>query len=174
MFCQRCGGPTEEREHDGRLRPVCTGCGAVTWLDPKLAVTVVIERDGGILLGKRAHWTRSPGNWSFPAGFVERGEVVEAAAVREVREEVGLAIEVGPLLGVLSEAGEPVVLLVYTAIAVAGEPIAHDDLIEIGWFSPDDPDALPELAFGHDRHILQLWRDWRGPRAIPHRPGIAR
>lgn len=170
MYCQRCGGPTEEREHDGRARPVCTSCGAVTYLDPKLAVTVVIERDGRVLLGKRAEWTRSPGKWSFPAGFVERGEVVEEAAIRETREEVGLAIEVGPLLGVLSEAGEPVVLLVYPATSVIGEPVADDDLTEIGWFPPDN---LPELAFDHDPHILRLWHDWRGARALSHRLGVA-
>lgn len=158
MFCQRCGGPTEEREHDGRSRPVCTSCGAVTYLDPKLAVTVVIEREGRVLLGKRAEWTRSPGRWSFPAGFVERGEVVEEAAIREVREEVGLTIEVGPILGALSEPGEPVVLLVYPATSAVGDPVAGDDLTEVGWFAPG---ALPDLAFDHDPDILRLWREWR-------------
>jgi len=169
MFCQQCGGPTEDQEHDGRLRPVCTSCGAVTWLDPKLAVTVIVERDGRILLGKRAEWTRSPGKWSFPAGFVERGEVVETAAIREVREEVGLEVELGPILGVLSETGEPVVLLVYPATMVTGEPVASDDLTEIGWFALD---GLPELAFDHDPQIIRLWQDWRGARALPSRPGI--
>jgi ADP-ribose pyrophosphatase YjhB (NUDIX family) len=158
MHCQRCGALTEERVHDGRLRPVCTGCGAVTWIDPKLAVTVVIERDGRVLLGKRGEGTRQPGRWSFPAGFVERGEVVEAAAIREVREEVGLTIEVGPILGVFSEPGEAVVLLAYPATVVAGKAVAGDDITETGWFAPDD---LPELAFDHDPDILRLWQDWR-------------
>lgn len=163
MFCQRCGAPTEERSVDGLTRPVCTGCGAVVYLDPKLAVTVVIERDGRVLLGKRAAWTRAPGAWSFPAGFVERGEVVETAAVREVTEETGLTIELGPVLGVFSELGETVVLLVYPAVSFAGVPVAGDDLTELDWFPPA---ALPELAFPHDMAILQLWRSWRGQRAI--------
>ncbi len=148
---------------DGRSRPVCTGCGAVTYLDPKLAVTVVIERDGLILLGKRAAWTRSPGTWSFPAGFVERGEVVEAAAIREVAEETGLAVELGPVLGVFSQPGEAVVLLVYPAISISGDPVAGDDLTELDWFAPT---ALPELAFPHDETILHLWQSWRGQRAM--------
>lgn len=162
MFCQRCGAPTEERNVDGRLRPVCTGCGAVTWLDPKVAVTVVIERDGHVLLGKRAAWTRSPGAWSFPAGFVERGEAVESAAIREVAEETGLVVELGPVLGVLSEPGETVVLLVFPATTVSGAPVAGDDLTKLDWFSPT---TLPELAFAHDPAILQLWQSWRGQRA---------
>ena len=164
MFCQRCGGPTEERLDDGRQRPVCTVCGAVTYLDPKLAVAVVIERDGAILLGKRAAWTRSPGLWSFPAGFVERGEVVKEAAIREVAEETGLAVTLGPLLGVFSTAGDPVVLLVFPALSTIGEPVAGDDLTEIGWFSPG---RLPTLAFPHDVGIVAAWERWRAARAIP-------
>ena len=162
MFCQRCGGSTEERPIDGRPRPVCVVCEAVTYLDPKLAVAVVIERDGTILLGKRAAWTRSPGLWSFPAGFVERGEVVGDAAVREVSEEVGLTVTIGPALDVFSTAGDPVVLLAFPATSFVGEPIAGDDLTEIGWFFPHQ---LPELAFPHDPEILAAWRGWRAARA---------
>ncbi len=45
-YCERCGGATSEQEVDGRLRPVCGTCGAVTYLDPKLAAAVVVEREG--------------------------------------------------------------------------------------------------------------------------------
>lgn len=162
MFCQRCGGPTEERLNDGRERPVCTVCGAVNYLDPKLAVAVVIERDGAILLGERAAWTRSPGLWSFPAGFVERGEVVEDAAVREVAEETGLAVTLGPALGVFSTAGDAVVLLAFPALSTVGDPVAGDDLTGIGWFPPN---RLPELAFPHDPDIFAAWERWRAARA---------
>jgi len=162
MYCQRCGGTTEERPIDGRQRPVCVACDTVTYLDPKLAVAVVIEWDGNILLGKRAAWTRSPGLWSFPAGFVERGEVVEDAAIREVSEEVGMTVTIGPVLDVFSTAGDPVVLLAFPATSVIGEPVAGDDLIEIGWFSPGE---LPELAFPHDPEIFVSWASWRAARA---------
>lgn len=162
MFCQKCGGPTEERGVDGRMRPVCTQCGTVTWLDPKLAVAVIIERHGCILLGKRADWVSSPGRWSFPAGFVERGEVVENAAEREAREETGLAVAVGSLLGVFSEPGNPVVLAVYATTVTGGELVPGDDLTELGWFAPD---ALPDLAFDHDLAIISTWQRWRGSRA---------
>ncbi len=162
MFCQKCGGPTEERDVEGRMRPVCTACGAVTWLDPKLAVAIIIERDGCILLGKRADWVSSPGRWSFPAGFVERGEVVEHAAEREAREETGLTVTVGPVLGVFSEPGNPVALAVYPALSHHGDLVPGDDLTDLGWFTPD---ALPELAFDHDQAIVTCWQDWRGSRA---------
>lgn len=154
VFCQRCGGPTTPQLNEGRLRPVCTVCGAVTYLDPKLAVAVLIEREGRVLLGQRGEGTREPGKWSFPAGFVDRGEVVEAAAIREVREEVGLVIELGDLFGLYSEEGEDVVLAVFAAARAEGEPVAAEDLVAVGWFAADD---LPELAFDHDRRIIDEW-----------------
>ena len=156
LFCQRCGQPTEERTIDGRPRPVCVACDTVTYLDPKLAAALVIARHGRILLGRRGPGTRAAGKWSFPAGFVERGERVEDAAVREAREEVGLVVTIGPLLGLYSSPGETVVLAVYVAADATGEAVAGDDLAEVGWFSPD---GLPDLAFPHDRRILADWRD---------------
>jgi 8-oxo-dGTP diphosphatase len=154
VYCQRCGHPTEERPVEGRARPVCPACGAVTYLDPKLAVAVLVARGGRLLLGRRAAGASQAGRWSFPAGFVERGEAVEAAAAREAREEVGLEVTVGRLVGLYSRPGEAVVLAVYAAEA-RGEPVAGDDLDAVGWFALD---ALPALAFPHDARIVEDWR----------------
>jgi 8-oxo-dGTP diphosphatase len=155
IYCQNCGGETRVESVEGILRPVCVDCGTVTYLDPKLAAAVVVERDGKLLLGRRGAHTREPGKWSFPAGFVERGERVEDAAAREAREEIGLDVTVGDLLGLYSTIGETVVLAVYLASAPEGKAIAADDLTEVAWFSPDN---LPPLAFPHDDRIIQAWR----------------
>ncbi len=152
LHCQRCGGITTERFIDGRRRPVCDDCGAVTFLDPKLAVAVVLQRGGRVLMGRRGPGARAAGKWSFPAGFVERGEVVEDAAIREVREETGFIIELDQLMGLISSNGETVVLAVYTGTILGGDQHPGDDLIELAWFRPD---ALPDLAFPHDRDILE-------------------
>ena len=53
QYCASCGSSIEERVVEGCTRPVCTACGGVVYLDPKLAVAVLIARDGRILLGKR-------------------------------------------------------------------------------------------------------------------------
>lgn len=152
MHCQQCGKTTTERMIDGRMRPVCEGCGSVTYLDPKLAVAVVLQQAGKFLLGRRGPGARAAGKWSFPAGFVERGEVVEAAAIREVQEETGFEIELGALVGLISTPGETVVLAVYLGTIIRGEAYANDDLTDLDWFAPD---ALPELAFPHDREIIE-------------------
>jgi 8-oxo-dGTP diphosphatase len=154
QYCAACGSLTEERPVEGSIRPVCTGCGQVVYLDPKLAVAVLIARDGRILLGKRGPGAREPGKWSFPAGFVERGETVERAAAREAREESGLDVVVGDLVGLYSSDGETVVLAVYEATSAVGVPCAGDDLTEVGWFSTSE---LPELAFPRDRRIMDEW-----------------
>jgi 8-oxo-dGTP diphosphatase len=164
MYCQRCGGATATAIVEDRERPVCTQCGWVTYLDPKLAVAVVIERDGALLLGRRGPTASVAGRWSFPAGFVERGEVVEAAAIREVREETGVQIELGPLLGLYSRPGETVVLAAYACRRFQGTPAAGDDLDMIGWYAPD---ALPEMAFPHDTRIIEDWRAWRSRESVP-------
>lgn len=154
IFCQQCGGATVEQMRDGRSRPVCTRCGSVTYVDPKIAAGVLIARQGNLLLGRRGPHATAAGKWGLPAGFVERGERVEDAAVREAREEVGLAVTLGPLLGLYSETGQTVMLAVFAATA-DGEPVAADDLDAVGWFDPDD---LPELAFPRDRAIIACWR----------------
>ena len=58
----------------------------------------VIERDDAFLLTRRAADTHLGGRWEFPGGKAERGEALDAALVREIREELGCGVEVGPLL----------------------------------------------------------------------------
>ena len=114
QFCAGCGTPLAIRRHEGRDRPVCPQCGRVVYYDPKLATACVIERDARTLLVRRAVQV-GYGLWSMPGGYVDRGEVVEAAAAREVREETGLIVAVRHLIGVFSDAGNPVVVAAYAA-----------------------------------------------------------
>jgi 8-oxo-dGTP diphosphatase len=123
--------------------------------DPKVAVAVIIARDGRILLQQRAMEPRK-GLWTFPSGYVDRGEQVERAAEREVREELGLPAHLTHLLGVYSEPGNPVVLIVYTGEMEDTEPtVQAEEISAIGWFAPDD---LPPLAFDHDPAIIADWQ----------------
>jgi len=138
---------------EGYQRPVCPACGWTYYEDPKVAVAVLIGRDGRILLNRRAIQP-GLGKWSFPSGYVNRGEVLEAAAAREVQEETGLEVQIRALFGVYSERGNAVILVVYTADATAGEPAAGPEVSEVGWFAPDD---LPVLAFPHDDDIIARW-----------------
>jgi len=90
-FCPRCSGRLELREiKDGEPeRLVCEACGFIFYQGPKLVAATIFELNGGILLTQRAI-EPGYGKWTFPGGFVERGERAEAAAEREALEEAGV------------------------------------------------------------------------------------
>jgi 8-oxo-dGTP diphosphatase len=156
-FCLRCGTALEARLQEDRDRPTCPACGYIHYLDPKVVVAVILGDQGGVLLGKRCLDPGS-GKWSFPAGYVNRGEVLEEAAIREVAEELGLTVRLTGLVGVYSEPGNAVVLIVYAGAIEAGEPVA--DGYEVSEVCRFDLDHLPaELAFPHDRRVLSDWMD---------------
>lgn len=164
-FCARCATPLEVRPvpyDNNRPHPTCPNCGYVVWDDPKVAVLTVIPWDDGILLGLRRE---NPGGglWSFPSGFVDRGEVVEEAAKRETLEETGLDVELTGLVGVYSAAGNPVVVIAFEAEVRGGTLQADDDLKELRGFALD---ALPELAFSHDTQIIRDWQAFRSRAAL--------
>ena len=98
------------------------------------------------------------GRWAFPSGYVDRGEALEEAAAREVREETGLEVRVTRLVGVYSRPGDAVILAVYAAERVGGSLLAGADAEEVGLFSADE---LPPLPFPYDYDILRDWRSMR-------------
>ena len=140
------------------MRPVCTACGAVFFLDPKVAAGVIIEIDGKVVMIRR-NLEPGIGKWTFPAGYVDRGESVEDAAVREMEEESGLKVRINGLVGVYSHPGETNILIVYTGTMVGGTLAAGPEAQEAGLF---DPSALPPLAFQRDTAILEDWMRGRG------------
>jgi 8-oxo-dGTP pyrophosphatase MutT (NUDIX family) len=90
-FCPHCSGRLGLREiKDGEPeRLVCEACGFIFYQGPKLVAATIFELDGGILLTQRAI-EPGYGKWTFPGGFVERGERAETAAEREALEEAGV------------------------------------------------------------------------------------
>lgn len=129
---------------------------------PLLTVDTIIELDDQpdrpIVLIKRRH---PPPGWALPGGFVDMGETLEAAAIREAREETSLEIELISLLGCYSDPQRDsrghTVSAVYIASA-CGQPVAADDAADVRIC---DLDALPEpLAFDHAR-ILRDYRHYR-------------
>ena len=136
-FCPRCGGPLASR----KLKPseperlVCTRCGFIFFLDPKVAAGTLFTIEGKIPLLQRAI-EPSYGKWVFPGGFVDRGEAVQDAAVRETREEARLEVRLVSLLNVYSYSGSPVILVVYAAEVIGGELEAGDECLDVRLFAP--------------------------------------
>ena len=131
-FCPRCGGALERRllKPTEPERPVCTRCGFVFYIDPKIAVGTIIESAGGRLVMVRRAIEPGYGKWVFPGGYVDRGEPLTAAAIREAREESGLDVRLDGLVNVYSYAGRAPVIVVYAATAIGGQLCADDECLE--------------------------------------------
>ena len=154
-FCHRCGGRLTLRTVHDKARPTCPDCGYVVFLDPKLAVVVLVSMDGRLVLVRRAI-EPALGRWSFPSGYVDRGETVEEAArEREVHEETGLEVRLTGFVGLYSGRDNPVVLAVYSADVTGGELVVGYEAEDVGLYPPDE---LPDMPFPHDEQILADWR----------------
>ena len=154
-FCPRCAGGLESRrlKESEPPRLVCASCGFVFYLDPKVAACAICMIDGGIVLLRRAI-EPSLGKWVFPGGFVDRGETVAAAAVRETLEEVNLRVSLTGILDAYSYAASHVVVVVYAAEVVGGRMEACDECLEVRTFPPEE---IPwdDLAFESTRAALR-------------------
>lgn len=154
-FCPRCAGRFEERviKSGDPERLVCGECGFVFYLGPKLVAGALFEMDGGILLVRR-DIEPGYGKWTFPGGFVERGERAEAAAEREVFEECGVKVSVDGIVGLYTYDGQIPAIAVFGARAVSGEPRPLDETMEVRSFPRD---GLPwnEMAFPSTEHALK-------------------
>ena len=158
-YCQRCAHELSEKQIEGRDRHYCPNCGFVVFLDPKVAAVVLVKMDGKLLMVRRGVEPEM-GRWAFPSGYVDRGEVVEHAAKREVKEETGLDVELDGFVGLYSLAGSTVILAVYSAHVVGGILMAGHDAEEASLFAFDD---LPRLPFPHDEQILKDWQALKSP-----------
>ena len=168
-FCPVCGERLELRvlKASEPKRLVCTngGCGFVFYLDPKIAVgTVILMPDDRIVLVKRAI-EPGYGKWVFPGGYVDRGEELTLAAVREAREESGLDVRITELINIYSYAGRTPVIVVYAATYVSGTLVVDDEGLEARAFEPDE---IPwkELAFRSTQDAL---RDYLTRSSLPWR-----
>jgi 8-oxo-dGTP diphosphatase len=160
-FCPLCGAllarepvPPDQREH-----AVCSRCRFVFYLNPKLVGATIPEQDGRVLLTRRSI---DPGRglWTYPGGFVDYGETVTDAAVRETFEETGLKVDLTGLLNVYTYPGAPVIV-VYRASVVGGTLTTCSENDRLEWVKPDEI-PWPALAFQSTREALREWMGFHG------------
>lgn len=153
-FCPKCGGNLDKRtiKASEPLRLVCQACSFIFYQDPKVVAGTLFTLYGGIVLLRRGV-EPALGKWVFPGGYVDRGESVRDAAIRETKEECQLDVELGPLLNVYSYPRSPNVIVVYTAEVIGGMLSAADESTDADVFSPKQ---LPwhDLAFDSTRDAL--------------------
>jgi len=156
-FCPKCSSRLvwkRLKDHEPE-RMVCKKCEFVLFQDPKLAAGTLFQVGDELVLLRRAI-DPGYGKWVFPGGFVDRGETVVDAAIRETREEANVDVGIRGLIDVYSYSGSPVVVVVYAADILGGELKAADETLEVKRF---DADNIPwdELAFPSTRDALTAY-----------------
>lgn len=155
-FCAACGRRLVERfvAEEARERLVCGACGEIRYVNPLLVAGTIPVAGGRVWLLRRAIEPRY-GAWTFPAGYMELGETVEEAAIRETSEELGVEVSLGSLLNVYSRRATTSVLMVFLAETL-GEPRGGKETLEFATFHPD---SIPwdDLAFWNTEAALRDW-----------------
>ncbi|TMD36527.1 MAG: NUDIX domain-containing protein [Chloroflexi bacterium] len=166
-FCVNCGAALVLRTLDGREVEACPNDDFVLWRDPKVAAAVVVESQGGIVLGRRAI-EPGYGLWCLPGGFVNHDEDPASAAIRECREEINADVELTALLGtyhVAKRSVSSIIGIAYRGRVVDGGSISPGpEMLEVAVFTPD---ALPPLAFPSHREVLARFAGAGVPPAFP-------
>ena len=153
-FCLNCGAPLVTRLIEGREHEACPNDSFVLWRDPKVAAAVVVEVEGGIVLGRRAI---EPGRglWCLPGGFVNDDEDPASAAVRECLEEIQARVELLELIGtyhVPKTTASSIIGIAYRGRLAGGETFSvGPEMLEVRVFTPD---ALPQIAFPSHQEVL--------------------
>ena len=164
-FCSSCGAPISTRFVEGRDRWVCDACSQVHYRNPVPSTTCLISTETGIVVVKR-RYDPGMGGWAFPGGFIDAEETVEEAAVREVKEETNLDVELESLLGVYSyvDPHKSGLVVLFQARVTGGELQAGDDAEEACAYPAE---ALPQLVFESHRRALALWQRRQQSGAAP-------
>ncbi len=162
-YCQRCGAPLADHTPAGEPpHRVCTdpACGRVAYRNAKPCAGVLVEHAGRVLLVQRAI-TPYQGDWDIPGGFLHEWEHPATGALRELREETGLEVELTALLGIFIDRYGPADYntfnVYYRGRVIGGTLQAADDAAALAWFAPD---ALPpNMAFpDHEHQVLAAWQ----------------
>jgi 8-oxo-dGTP diphosphatase len=138
-FCPRCGCTLEERyiEEEQHVRKICSGCSFIFYLNPKVVAGAIPRQEDRIWLVRR-NIEPSSGRWTFPGGYVDLGETIAEAAIRETQEETLLHIRLDSLLNVYSYANVGIVLVAYRATVVGGVAGTTPESQEVRAFRIED------------------------------------
>lgn len=155
-YCPFCTTQLISKPSGNKPRPTCPACGFIQFKNPAPALSVLVVQDGKVLLGKRGG-APGAGKWSFPSGYVEYEDDFLTTAIKEVKEETGLDVEIESIINLVSSFLSPRFHFLspyLLARVLGGELAARDDLEAVDWFPLSGP--LPDMAFQEDVDVLDM------------------
>lgn len=166
--CVQCGGRLQLGAVAGeeRERFVCTACGHIAYVNPRLVVTTIPVTDDGRVLLIRRGFEPGRGLWAQPGGFLEVDETVTEGAIRETLEETGLDVAPGEIIGLYARLEAAVIVLAYEARVVGGVARTSPEALDVRAFPPEAI-PWPEIAFRTTWFALADWLARRRPDLDP-------
>lgn len=153
--CPQCGGPLAETWLDGAVRLRCGACPFIHWNNPLPVVAALVELDGQVVLARNRAWPKK--QFGLITGFLEAGESPDQAALREVKEELGLDGCVVSLIGNYPFARQRQVIMAYH-VRASGTPALNEELAEIRLISRE---RLRAWDYGTGLAVAQWLDDQR-------------
>jgi NADH pyrophosphatase NudC (nudix superfamily) len=155
-YCPHCGAPLQRIDVAGRVRPFCAACRYVQFLNPIVGVAAIIrDSEGCVLLCQK----RRGSIWSFPSGYLEWDEEIREGLAREVREELGLDVDVGEVFAVHSNfhnRDKQTVGVFFDSYVTGGRlTLDASELSDARYFELDD---MPPLTYPTDEFVAQRLR----------------
>ncbi|MCX7816252.1 MAG: NUDIX hydrolase [Syntrophales bacterium] len=156
-YCTICGEALTKKEEDGIIRDYCLSCNRFFYDNPLPVVSAIVARKREILLVKRARHPY-PRRWCLPTGFVEAGESIEEATLRELREETGLE---GHILGIVdirstkSSYYGDLLFVTFEVEETGGELRGGSDTLEARYFPIT---RLPSIPFYANRAAVERFK----------------
>ncbi|NIQ06738.1 MAG: NUDIX hydrolase [Candidatus Korarchaeota archaeon] len=158
-FCPSCGTPLNSKPSNDNNTRSCPNCNFTHYDHPKPCAGAVIDRNGDILLIRRANEPYKD-HWDFPGGFLEPDEHPRDGVKREVFEELNVKVEVRQLIGVYMDhygnQHDSTLNMYYTCNIIEGSVSPNFEIKEAKWFSLK---SIPrKLAFNHAEAVLKDWK----------------
>ncbi len=156
-YCPSCTTKLVRKAIDRKKLLSCPKCGFIFWNNPKPVVSVILKKDGEILLIKRA---KEPlkNFWCLPGGYIDYSEKPEVALIREVKEETSLNVKIDKLVGVYQIDNDPRGInldIIYFGLIIDGVLKLNKESSEFRYFAKD---TLPKLIAYKHREVIQDWK----------------
>lgn len=158
FYCPQCGTTLREQKRGKRERRACSSCDFVHYKNPTVGVAIILVEQGKLLLIKRRSSSKG-GMWCIPCGHVEWDEEIRSCARREMREETGFDVVLGPVFDAHSnfhDRGRQTVGVWFLSKVCGGALDPGSDAEEARFFPLDD---LPSpMAFPTDLFVCEKLR----------------
>jgi len=153
-FCPECGSKIISKNIDGANRIACRNCCYVKWNNPVPVVSALVKHNGKYIIARNAQW--DTGIFSLIAGYLESGEEIESAIIREVKEELNLEGKITHYLGHYSLIDKNQIILAFEVEAVGHLELNHE-LAEVKTLLPYELSIYDFSYFKLTEEIISVW-----------------